>query len=31
MAKLFEYIASAVVNGELPGDFSLPSLTDSDE
>ena len=30
MAKLFEYIASSVVNGELPGDFSLPSLTDDE-
>lgn len=30
MAALFEYISSAVVNGELPEDFSLPSLTDDE-
>ena len=28
MVPLFEYISSAVVNGELPRDFSLPDLTD---
>ena len=27
MTALFEYISSAVVNGELPNGFSLPSLT----
>ena len=30
MAALFEYIASAAVNGELPEDFSLPGLTDDE-
>jgi hypothetical protein len=30
MASLFEYISSAVVDGELPGDFSLPSLEDDE-
>lgn len=28
--SLFEYIYSAIVNGELTGDFSLPSLTDDE-
>ena len=28
--SLFEYISSAVVNGELPEDFSLPSMTDDE-
>ena len=26
--SLFEYISSAAVNGELPGDFSLPDITE---
>ena len=30
MITLFEYISSAVVDGELPGDFSLPDLTDDE-
>lgn len=30
MAALYEYISSAVVNGELPRDFSLPSLTEDE-
>ena len=30
MTSLFEYISSAVVDGELPKDFSLPSLTNDE-
>ena len=30
MTTLFEYISSAVVDGELPGDFSLPDLADDE-
>ena len=30
MTSLYEYIASAVVDGELPRDFSLPSLTENE-
>ncbi|MBQ3290864.1 MAG: hypothetical protein IJH43_00635 [Mogibacterium sp.] len=31
MNSLFEYISSAVVDGELPRDFSLPDITDENE
>lgn len=30
MDSIFEYISSAVVNGELPGDFSLPDLSNDE-